>query len=88
MPKVSQIKRPLETVFMFDCLFSPNTEGAAIQYNSVNPANRWRSFASRHNKGGNIIFIDGHVEYFKTACDCWRKPVQLHPTRWNTPGRL
>jgi len=66
MPKITQIKRPLETVFMFDCLFSPNAEGGN-SYNSVNPANRWRSFASRHNKGGNIIFIEGHIEYYKTS---------------------
>jgi prepilin-type N-terminal cleavage/methylation domain-containing protein/prepilin-type processing-associated H-X9-DG protein len=70
MPKVSQIKRPLETVFLFDCAFSPTAEptaGGTNPYNSVNPANRWRSFASRHNKGGNIVFVEGHVEYFKTA---------------------
>jgi prepilin-type N-terminal cleavage/methylation domain-containing protein len=70
MPKVTQIKRPTETVFLFDCAFSPNTEsttGGINSFNSVNPANRWRSFASRHNKGGNIVFIEGHVEYFKAA---------------------
>jgi prepilin-type N-terminal cleavage/methylation domain-containing protein len=66
MPKVTQIKRPLETVFMFDCLFSPNAEGGN-NFNSVNPANRWRSFASRHNQGGNILFVEGHIEYFKAA---------------------
>jgi prepilin-type N-terminal cleavage/methylation domain-containing protein len=65
MPKTTQIKRPLETVFLFDCAFSPSAEGGN-SYNSVNPANRWRSFASRHSQGGNIVFIEGHVEYFKT----------------------
>ena len=70
MPKVTQIKRPTDTVFMFDILFSPTMENdvtGSPQYNSVNPAGRWRSFASRHNKGGNIVFIEGHVEYFKAA---------------------
>ena len=66
MPKITKIRRPVETVFMFDCGFSPTAEGNN-PYNSVNPANRWRSFASRHNKGGNINFLDGHVEYFKAA---------------------
>jgi prepilin-type N-terminal cleavage/methylation domain-containing protein len=70
MPKVTRIKRPTDTVFMFDLLFSPTMENdvtGSPQYNSVNPAGRWRSFASRHNKGGNIVFIEGHVEYFKAA---------------------
>ena len=66
MPKVTQINRPIETVFMFDCGFSPSAEGNN-SYNSVNPANRWRSFATRHNKGGNINFLDGHVGYYKTS---------------------
>lgn len=70
MPKVTKIKRPTDTVFMFDILFSPTMENdvtGSPEYNSVMPAGRWRSFASRHNKGGNIVFIEGHVEYFKAA---------------------
>jgi prepilin-type N-terminal cleavage/methylation domain-containing protein len=67
MPKITRIKRPTDTVFMFDCVFSPSAEvvNSSPQYNSVNPANRWRSFASRHNKGGNINFLEGHVGYYK-----------------------
>ncbi len=34
MPNLTQIKRPTETVFMFDCGFSPNLEGNN-SYNSV-----------------------------------------------------
>ena len=69
MPKITQIHRPVDTVFMFDCVFSPSAEvvNSSPQYNSVNPANRWRSFASRHNKGGNINFLEGHVGYYKTS---------------------
>jgi prepilin-type N-terminal cleavage/methylation domain-containing protein/prepilin-type processing-associated H-X9-DG protein len=66
MPKTTQIRRPVETVFMFDCAFSPTAETPS-DYNSVNPAARWRIFASRHNQGGNIVLVDGHVEYFKAA---------------------
>jgi prepilin-type N-terminal cleavage/methylation domain-containing protein len=70
MPKVTRIKRAAETVFMFDIVFSPTMEsdvaGSSSPYNSRQPAGRWRSMASRHNKGGNIVFIEGHVEYFKS----------------------
>jgi prepilin-type N-terminal cleavage/methylation domain-containing protein/prepilin-type processing-associated H-X9-DG protein len=69
MPKTTQIRRPTDTVFMFDCSFSPSIENdvSAPDYNSTAPANRWRSYATRHNKGGNIVLLDGHVEYFKSA---------------------
>lgn len=68
MPKTSRILRPTDTVFLFDCVFSPTTEivNSSPQFNSVNPANRWRNFASRHTKGGVINFVDGHAAYWKT----------------------
>jgi prepilin-type N-terminal cleavage/methylation domain-containing protein len=69
MPKITNFRNPTATVFMFDCVFDPVTEvvNGSPQYNSVNPANRQNSFASRHNKGGCINFFDGHVNYFKTS---------------------
>jgi prepilin-type N-terminal cleavage/methylation domain-containing protein len=69
MPKLINFKQPTATVFMFDCVFDPITEvvNATPDANSVNPANRQNSFASRHAKGGNIEFLDGHGAYFKTA---------------------
>jgi prepilin-type N-terminal cleavage/methylation domain-containing protein/prepilin-type processing-associated H-X9-DG protein len=69
MPKTTSLRQPTETVFMFDCTFDPVTEvvNGSPKYNSVNPANRQNSFASRHDNGGAINFIDGHAAYFKTA---------------------
>ena len=69
MPPVTSFKHPSATVFMFDCVFDPITEvvNASPQYNSVNPANRQNSFASRHSKGGQISFFDGHAGFFKTS---------------------
>jgi prepilin-type N-terminal cleavage/methylation domain-containing protein/prepilin-type processing-associated H-X9-DG protein len=69
MPKMTALRYPSATVFMFDCVFDPVTEvvNPTPQYNSVNPANRQNNFASRHSKGGIINFFDGHVSYFKTT---------------------
>lgn len=69
MPKLTSLKNPSAVVFLFDCVFNPTTEvvNGSPQFNSVNPANRQNSFASRHNKGGSINFFDGHVTYFKTS---------------------
>ena len=69
MPTITSLRHPSETVCLFDCVFDPVTEvvNSSPQYNSVNPANRQNSFASRHDKGGNIVFFDGHSHYFKTS---------------------
>lgn len=66
MPKLVAIPQPSRTVLLFDCVFSPSLEvvNGSPQFNSVNPANRWRNFATRHNKGGNITFVDGHASYY------------------------
>jgi prepilin-type N-terminal cleavage/methylation domain-containing protein/prepilin-type processing-associated H-X9-DG protein len=69
MRKMTTFLKPTATVFMFDQVFDPITEvvNGSPQYNSVNPADRWRSFASRHALGGNVNFLDGHANYFKTS---------------------
>jgi prepilin-type N-terminal cleavage/methylation domain-containing protein/prepilin-type processing-associated H-X9-DG protein len=69
MPKMTTFRQPSATVFMFDCVFDPVTEVVNSQptFNSVNPANRQRSYASRHNSGGIINFFDGHAYYFKDS---------------------
>jgi prepilin-type N-terminal cleavage/methylation domain-containing protein len=70
MPKMTQLAKPSATVFMFDELFDPVTEPqldpTSSTYNSVNPADRQNSFASRHNLGGVINFMDGHAALYKT----------------------
>jgi prepilin-type N-terminal cleavage/methylation domain-containing protein len=69
MPKITSFRNPSATVFMFDQVFDPVSEivNAHPEYDSVNPAARQNSFASRHSKGGVINFLDSHAAYFKTA---------------------
>jgi len=98
MPKLTSFRKPTDTVFMFDCVFSPSAEivNASPEYNSVNPAGRWRSFASRHTFGGNIVFVDGHVDYFLTALvqasgnKTGSPPTEYPgtPLIWNPPYRV
>jgi prepilin-type N-terminal cleavage/methylation domain-containing protein/prepilin-type processing-associated H-X9-DG protein len=95
MPKLTAFKQPTATVLMLDQVFDPVTEvvNDAPQYNSVNPAARQRSFASRHANGGVINFLDGHVGYFKTAyitnnpsTDGEQEPL-LSDVIWDAPYR-
>ena len=67
MPKLSNLKHASSTVLMFDVVFNPVTEvvNASPGYNSVNPANRYRSIGVRHEGGTIINFADGHASYFK-----------------------
>jgi len=97
MPKVTAIPRPVDTVFMFDAVFSPSLEvvNGSPAYNSVNPAQRWRNFASRHSLGGDINFVDGHVGYYKTSVvqaggtmSGTAQEVPGSPLIWNPPFRV
>jgi prepilin-type processing-associated H-X9-DG protein/prepilin-type N-terminal cleavage/methylation domain-containing protein len=38
------------------------------------PKSNWKRFTTRHNGGGNLLFADGHVQYFK-----WRD-TQIQPS--------
>ena len=97
MPKLVQIAKPDCTVMLFDAVFNPVTEvvNSSPQYNSVNPANRWRSFASRHDAGGVINFIDCHAAYYKTVLvqasgtmSGTAQETNNAPLIWNPPYRL
>ena len=67
MPRVTNLKKPTATVLMFDVVFNPVTEvvNSSPQFNSVNPANRFRSIGTRHDLGSVIAFMDGHASYYK-----------------------
>ena len=92
MPKIGSFRVTSSTVMLFDCVFNPSTEvvNGSPQYNSVNPANRWRSFASRHNSGGVINFLDGSAKYFKdryVTNGAGTYEVRLGDIIWNDPYR-
>ena len=78
MPKLTSFRQPAAVVFMFDGIFNPVTEpqgnASSSPFNSVNPAGRQNSYASRHSLGGDINFFDGHAAYFKT------KYIQNNPS--------
>ena len=67
MPKLSNLKHPSATVLMFDVVFNPVTEVVNSQpsFNSVNPANRYKSIGVRHENGTVINFADGRAAYYK-----------------------
>jgi len=67
MPKLAALPKPSATVLMFDVVFNPVTEvvNGSPQFNSVNPANRYRSLGTRHEKGTVLNFCDGHASYYK-----------------------
>jgi len=69
-PKVSSLPKPAATVYLFDEAFNAANEDSGRNdwmYNSLMPGLRFKSFASRHTKGGVIVFCDGHARYYKDS---------------------
>ena len=69
MPKLSAFKKPTATVLMFDVVYNPVSEivNGSPGFNSVNPANRYKSLGVRHEKGTVLNFSDGHASYYKIS---------------------
>jgi prepilin-type N-terminal cleavage/methylation domain-containing protein len=69
MPRLAAFPRPSETVLLFEQAFNPKSEivNGSSAFNSVNPANRWRNFVIRHEKGGMMNFLDGHADYYRAS---------------------
>ena len=67
-PKLTGFANISATVQMFDQVFDPVSEvvNNSPQYNSVNPADRQNSVASRHEGGTVLNYLDGHASYYKT----------------------
>ncbi len=66
MGRISSLMKPSATVLMFDCAFNPVTEvdNESPQYNSTLPGIRFKTLASRHDKGAVLVFTDGHAAWF------------------------
>ena len=67
MPKLSSIRHASVQVQQTESCFSPTLEnwtGASTPQNGCFPACRWTYFVKRHSQGGNIVFLDGHAEWF------------------------
>jgi prepilin-type processing-associated H-X9-DG protein/prepilin-type N-terminal cleavage/methylation domain-containing protein len=44
----------------------------------------WKRFAARHNKGGNILFADGHAVWMSNAA----LQIPSAPNNWNQPNKI
>ncbi len=104
MTRLAQLNKPTGTVAMFDALFAfsegGNTPGGQA-FNSVNPANRYNSFATRHGKrnsgtsiagGGTIAFADGHAGFHQrfditNGMSASNERINGYEVIWNPPYR-
>jgi prepilin-type N-terminal cleavage/methylation domain-containing protein/prepilin-type processing-associated H-X9-DG protein len=67
MPKLSSIRNASAQVLLTEFCFSPAAEnwtGSSQPQMGCFPASRWTYFVKRHSNGGNLVFLDGHSEWF------------------------
>jgi prepilin-type N-terminal cleavage/methylation domain-containing protein/prepilin-type processing-associated H-X9-DG protein len=68
MPTMTSLRNVSAQVMMTEFCYSPTLEnwtGSSAPQMGMFPACRWTYFVKRHNNGGNIVFLDGHAQYFK-----------------------
>ena len=98
MPKLSSMRNPSAQVLLTEFCFSPTLENFAIPPSSppqmgTFPACRSTYFVKRHNNGGNLVFLDGHSQYFKYDYVYNQNPVgdprveKLNSDIWWNPNR-
>lgn len=61
--------------YINDDFNTPMVTAAGFISNIAQPKANWKRFTTRHNGGGNILFADGHVDWF-----AWRD-TQLQPSQ-------
>jgi prepilin-type processing-associated H-X9-DG protein len=66
--KLSSVLQAAATVLLTEQTFNPLTEplptASDAADNGIFPCNRSYTFPQRHNNGGNLVFMDGHSEFF------------------------
>jgi prepilin-type processing-associated H-X9-DG protein len=59
--------------------------------NIAQPKSNWKRFTTRHGGGGNLLFADGHVSYYKwpeTQIQPSQLPYQINVSDANQPSRI
>jgi prepilin-type N-terminal cleavage/methylation domain-containing protein/prepilin-type processing-associated H-X9-DG protein len=97
MPKLSSMRHASAQVLMTEFCFSPTLEnwtGSSSPQMGCFPACRWTYFVKRHDDGGNLVFLDGHSQYFKYAYVYGSdsnasddRAEKLNPDIWWNPNR-
>jgi prepilin-type processing-associated H-X9-DG protein len=90
--KITQFKSSSEVALMVEAMVTPGerlkNDPVLLQTDSlVRIKTAWTRFSSRHNGGGNILFVDGHVGYF-TRKDLLYNPPALSTGDYNYYGKV
>ncbi len=75
----NQVKAPSDMIAVADC--KPKSGGGDNDLDDIFPVNLLAELAARHNRGENIVFCDGHVEYAKIVL--WLQKIDRARQRWN-----
>jgi len=75
----NQVRVPSDMIAAGDC--KPKTGGGDYDLDDLFPINLLIELAARHNRGENMVFCDGHVEYARHAA--WLRKTEGARQRWN-----
>ena len=75
----NQVRAPSDMIAVADC--KPKSGGGDNDLDDIFPVNLLAELAARHNRGENIVFCDGHVEYAKNVL--WLQKSDRARQRWN-----
>ena len=75
----NQVRAPSDMIAVADC--KPKSGGGDNDLDDIFPVNLLAELAARHNRGENIVFCDGHVEYAKNVL--WLQKSDRARQQWN-----
>jgi prepilin-type processing-associated H-X9-DG protein len=85
-PRMSGLRPGSEVALMVEKMINFNEAAPLFVPSSIDRAKTtWNRFTGRHNKGGHILFADGHVAWFSFA-ELMNAPNA--PGDYNQPGKI
>jgi prepilin-type N-terminal cleavage/methylation domain-containing protein/prepilin-type processing-associated H-X9-DG protein len=83
--RITSIPDPASTALIVEKLMMPREFSPPFSSSVMQSEVSWREFSTRHDGGGSILFVDGHVAWFNRA-DVSSPPGA--PFDYNQPGLL
>jgi prepilin-type processing-associated H-X9-DG protein/prepilin-type N-terminal cleavage/methylation domain-containing protein len=86
-PNISSLRRSTEIPLLVEKMMNPGEDPTYVNEALGRCKTAWTRFTARHRKGGNILFVDGHVAWFLRK-DLYYDAPNIAINDWNYPGKV